>query len=97
MSIIDFKQEFKRCDKSITQITQELYKKEKDNLQFKIGDKVKVIINENHPLKNDLNALRDKIFNIIDVKIDWSQNDFFYVLDTNICIQLFTAHQLIKI
>ena len=97
MSIINFGGTFQKVNKSFEQIVKENYEKEKNNLPFKIGDEVKIMLSDDewHSIGE---LFKDKIFSVIDVDSwSWAENEFYYTLNTNHQINLFLARQLVRV
>lgn len=98
MSIIDYSTGF-IYDKSKTtkELAIEYYNKYRNNLEFYIGDNVKINLASNAPTSL-IKLFEDKIFQIIGVDMDYNfSNPLSYILNTGIEITLFKAENLIKI
>ena len=89
MSIINFNEKFEKCYKDMKLVQKDYIETIKDDLKFKVGDKVKIdVIFESD--KDKLLYGNGKIFDIIEIVPSYELNDNInYRLNTGTEINLF--------
>lgn len=97
MSMINFDNAYEKCTKSYEELEQEYFEDHKEELLFKIGDKVNISFGAEILDKDFMNFAKEKIFEVIGYRLGFDKYDpIYYKLNTGVQIQYCKAGMLIK-